>query len=114
MSPRVEQMRSVLPVIEGADDGHLFCFRRPYGKVGASLTIDAAEMRTEFVVEFEVRALVEQIDVIVRQSASRVRGHLRRSVGHRFTSSLGCPAEQGISSIFHAMSRITRDASGVR
>ena len=70
------------------------------------MPIDAAEMRAEFVVELKCVPSLNRFDVIVRQSASRVKGIF---VVPWVTGSphLSAVLPNRVTSIFHAMCRIT-------
>ena len=83
-------MRSVPPIIEGANHRNLFRFWRPYGKVSTCLTAETADMRPQFVIELKLCAFIEQKYVFVCQPGRHGIGHFGCSIlGHRVTSSFG-------------------------
>ena len=71
---RISGWLALVPAVEVADDGDVACaFGRPDGEVGAGLTPSTVRrVGAELVVQAEVAALVEQVQVVRRQQ--RVRG----------------------------------------
>ena len=57
-------MATVVPVIEVANDGNLFCIGCPDGKIRAGLTGVMHDMSAEFVVSTKMTPFVKQMAVI--------------------------------------------------
>src|SRR5205814_8004584 len=60
-------MRIRIPTIEAAHHGNLARIRRPHTEAGADFAIYAGEVRSKLVMNAVVIALIEKIDILLRQ-----------------------------------------------
>jgi hypothetical protein len=64
-----ELMAFLVPAVEISHDGDPFGIRGPDGKTGPHSGIGSDYVRTQFLIQFYVVALLEDIDVIIRNDA---------------------------------------------
>src|SRR5690606_25155139 len=74
---RIHRRGGVIPAVEVAHHRHPPGRGRPHGEGDAGFAMAAGEVRAELLVQAEVRALVEQIDVVIAQ----VRGVIGAGAG---------------------------------
>jgi len=67
-----QRVASGIPAVEVADDGDIAGVRCPDGEVDAVGAVGAHRVGAELVVEVEVRALIEEVQVVVAESCDVV------------------------------------------
>ena len=77
-------MRIRIPTIEAAHHGNLTRIRCPHAEAGADFAIYAGEVRSKLVMNAVVIALIEKIDILIRQKTdvSATLGYLNNFLRH--------------------------------
>ena len=82
VTTRREQVRLWMPVVEAADHRNLPRIRRPDAEDCAVDSVAGNEVRAQRLVEAIVAALIEQVEVLIREEAHSVRRGGDRRVRH--------------------------------